>query len=174
LVIALLELLLLLGALLVMLLLEVLLLGALLVMARLELLLLELLLLLGDRLVTLLLELLLLGALLVTDLLELLLLGDRLVTLLFELRLDETLLGRLDDDLLDEDLAAEDDLEDCRLELLDLLLDRDDLAARTGSQNNKSANRIQETRKSKPYRRDFELLIFLVYIIRLLSSALTT
>jgi hypothetical protein len=142
---------LLLGALLVMALLEVLLLGARLVITLLELLL------LGARLVIDLLELLLLGARLVIDLLELLLLGARLVTLLLELRLDETLLERLDDDLLDEDLAAEDDLEDDRLDRL--LLDLD-LAAITGSQNNKRANRVQKTRKREPYRSDLLILTF--------------
>lgn len=144
-------------------LLEVLLLvlGALLVMA-----LLELLLLLGVLLVMALLEVLLLGVRLLIDLLDVLLLGARLVTLLLELLL---LLGallvtlllelRLDDDL-DEDLAAGADLEACRLELRDLLLLDRVLAAITGSQNNKSANKVQKTRKSEPSRRDSTTLIF--------------
>jgi len=90
-----------------------------------------------------------------------------------ELRLDETLLKRLDDDLLDGDLVAEDDLEACRLDQL--------LAAITGSQNNKSANRLQKTSKSKLFQRDFAtfvadfcFLIFPINIIGLLSSAFTT
>jgi len=55
--------------------------------------------------------------------------------------LDETLLERLDVGL-DEDLVAEDDLEDDRL---DLLLDLD-LAPNTGSQNNKSATKMHKRR----------------------------
>lgn len=157
-----------LGALLVITLLEVLRLGALLVMALLDVLL------LGARLVITLLEVLLLGALLVMARLDELLLGARLVidrlelllllgallvTLLLELRLDETLLERLDVGL-DEDLVTEDDLEDDRLELLDLLLLDRLFAAITGSQNNKSANRVQKTSKSEPSRRDSKILIF--------------
>ena len=156
LVIALLDVLLL-GALLVMTLLEVLLLGALLVITLLEVLL------LGVRLVIALLDVLLLGALLVMTLLEVLLLGALLVTLLLELRLDETLLDRLDDDLLDVALGAGAGLEACRvclLELRDLLLLDRVLAAITGSQNNKSANRVQKTRKSELSRRDSTTLIF--------------
>jgi len=68
------------------------------------------------------------------DLLELLLLGVRLLV-----------------DLLDEDLAAEDDFEACLLELLDLLLLDRDLAAITGSENSKRANRMQETMKNGPF-----------------------
>jgi len=100
-----------------------------------------------------LLEMLLLGVRLVIDLLEMLLLGvlltdDRLELLLDETRLEE----RLDTDL-DGALRAGADREALRLELLDLLelrLERD-LAANTGSQNNKSANRVQKTRKSEPF-----------------------
>jgi hypothetical protein len=160
--------LLLLGLRLVIDLLDMLLLGLRLVMDRLE-----LLLLLGVRLEMLLLELLLLlGDRLDMDRLDelllelLLLLGDRLVTLLLELlllglRLDDDLLElRLDDDLLDEDLDAEDDPEDLRLELLDLLLLDRDLAAITGSQNNKRANRMQKTRKKELSRRDSPILTF--------------
>ncbi|MFC1794108.1 hypothetical protein ACFL3Q_11040 [Planctomycetota bacterium] len=166
LVIALLELLLL-GLRLVMDRLEVLLLGVRLVIARLELLLLgarlviDLLdmLLLGVRLVMDRLDELLLGALLVTLLLEVLLLGVRLVVTRLELRLDETLLERLDDDL-DEDLGAGAGFEaDRLLELRDLLLLDFDLAAITGSQNNKRANRVQKARKSDPPRRDSTTLI---------------
>jgi hypothetical protein len=43
---------------------------------------------------------------------------------------------------------------------LDLLLDRDDVAAKTGSQNNKSANRVQKTKKNGPSRRDSTALSF--------------
>jgi len=154
-VMALLEILLLGARLVILLLVMLLLLGALLVM----LLLLELLLLLGALLVMTLLEVLLLGVRLVIVLLELLLLGVRLVVTRLELRLDETLLERFDDDL-EVDLGAGAGLEACRLELLDfLLLDRD-LAAITGSQNNKSANRVQKTRKSELSRRDSPILIF--------------
>ncbi|MHC4323720.1 MAG: hypothetical protein ACYSUX_05555 [Planctomycetota bacterium] len=190
---------LLLGARLVMDLLDMLLLGVLLVMDLLELLLgarlvIDLLdmLLLGVRLVIVLLELLrlvidllelLLGARLVIVLLELLLLGVRLVIVLLELLLDEILLELLDDGL-DGALGAGVGLETCRLELLDLLLDRV-LAAKTGSENNKRANKMQVTKKSELSRRDSATLrfdfcllssefCFLIYIIRLLSSAFTT
>ena len=150
--------------------LELLRLGVRLLMERLdelllEMLLLELLLLLGERLVIdrldeLLLELLLLGVLLDMDLLELLLLellllGDRLDELLPELRLDEPLLERLDDDLLEEDRDEEDDLE-----LLDLLLLDFDFDAITGSQNSKRANNTQQIRKKELSRRDPTILIF--------------
>ena len=149
---------LLLGARLVTALLDMLLLGARLVMTLLELLLLD------DRLVTALLEVFLLGVLLVTArldmlLLELLRLGALLIVDRLDVLLDETLLDRLDDDLLDEDLAVEDDLDDDRLELLDLLLERL-LAAKTGSQNNKSANKTQKTIINEPSRRDSAILIF--------------
>ena len=157
------------GARLVMLRLEVLLLGARLVIALLELLLgarlvialLELL--LGAWLVIALLELLLLGARLVIALLELLLLGALLVIALLELLLDETLLELLDDDDLDVDLGAGAGVEACwlcPLELLDLLLPDRVLAAITGSQNNKRANSMQKTKKSEPSRRDAAILTF--------------
>ena len=163
---------LLLGVRLVMDLLDMLLLGALLVIDLLELLLLVIdlldMLLLGDLLVMDRLELLLLGVRLVIDLLdklllELLLLGVRLAVTRLELRLDETLLERLDDDDLDVALGAGAGLETrrlCLLELLDLLLLDRVLAAKTGSQNNKRANKMQQTRKSEPSRRDSTTLIF--------------
>jgi hypothetical protein len=111
---------------------------------------------LGDRLVMLLLDMLLLGILLVIDLLdelllEMLLLGALLIVDRLELRLDETLLGRLDDGL-DGALGAGAGLETLWLDrpgLRDLLLERL-LAAKTGSQNNKRARNKQKTRKSKP------------------------
>lgn len=136
---------------LVMVLLDILLLGVRLLMDLLEVLL------LGVRLVIALLELLLLGVRLVMALLELLLLELRFTVARLELRLDDTLLELLEVFALDVDLDEDDDLEDCRLELLDLLLDRL-LAAKTGSQNNKRANNVQKTRKIEPSRMDFELL----------------
>jgi len=142
---------LLLGARLVIDLLDVLLLGVLLVMDLLDVLL------LGVLLVIVLLDVLLLGVRLVVTRLEVLLLGVRLAVTRLELRLDATLLERLDDDLLDVAFGAGAGFETCRVELLDLLdlllLDFV-LAAIIGSQNNKRANRMQETRKSEPSRRD--------------------
>jgi len=152
---------------LVMALLDILLLGVRLLMDLLEVLL------LGVRLVIALLELLLLGVRLVMALLELLLLELRFTVARLELRRDDTLRELLEVFALGVDLDEDDDLEDCRLELLDRLL-----AAKTGSQNNKRANNVQKTRKIEPFRMDFELLIlnlrFLIFpvnIIRLLSSA---
>jgi hypothetical protein len=122
--------------------LDMLLLGALLVMVLLEML-------LGARLVIALLDMLVLGALLVIALLEILLLGARLVMalpgLLFELRLavtrlelglDEMLLELLEEFDLGADLDEETEPEDCRLcwpEPPDLLLLERLLAAKTGS-----------------------------------------
>ncbi len=141
--------LLLLGVLLVIALLEMLLLGARLVMVLLELLRLEVLL-LGARLVMLRLDVLLLGVRLAVTLLELLLLGVRLAVTRLELRLDVV-------------LGAGAGLEACRvclLELRDLLLLDRVLAAKTGSQNNKRANSMQETMKSELSRRDSATLTF--------------
>lgn len=137
----------LLGARLVIDLLELLLLGARLAIDLLEVLL------LGARLVIDRLDVLLLGVRLVVTLLELLLLGVRLAVTRLELRLDETLLERLEGVGLDVALGAGAGLEACRvclLELRDLLLLDRVLAAKTGSQNNKRANKTQETRKSEP------------------------
>jgi hypothetical protein len=162
--------------------LDILLLGVLLVILLLELLLLEVMLLLtlGARLVIDLLDVLLLGVRLEELLLELLLLGVLLIVGRLELRLDETFLEGLEDDLLDEDRLAEDDLEDDRLDPRDLLLLERDLAANTGSQNNKSAKNTQKTSKKEPFRVLYpdscilySVFFFLFNIIRLLSSALT-
>lgn len=155
---------LLLGALLVIALLDMLLLGARLVIALLDILV------LGARFVMALLEILLLGVLFIVDLLEMLLLGARLVIallelILTELRLDETLLELLEEFTLGAalgagaDLGAGAGLEACRLELVDLLLERL-LAAKTGSQNNKRASNTQKTRKKELSRRDSEILTF--------------
>jgi hypothetical protein len=101
-----------------------------------------------------LLEMLLLGARRVIDLLEMLLLEILLLGVLLidrlELRLDEILLERLEEFT----LRAGADRETLRLERFDLLELRLDrlLAANTGSQNNKSANNVQKTRKSEPFR----------------------
>jgi hypothetical protein len=94
-------------------------------------------LLLGARLVMTRLELLLLGVRFVTTLLDVFLLELRLVIVLLELlllkfRLDEMLLELLEEFDLDIDLDEAAGLETCRLELLDLLLERL-LAAKTGS-----------------------------------------
>jgi hypothetical protein len=109
-----------------------------------------------------LLEMLLLGARLVIALLELLLLGVRLVialleTLLLGALLVVTRLELLEEVGLDVALGAGAGLEACRvclLELLDLLLLDCFVAAKTGSQNNKRANKTQETSKSEPSRRN--------------------
>lgn len=142
--------LLLLDTLLVMALPDVVLLGVRFVMALLELLM------PGARFVMVRLDVLLPGALLVTLLLEMFALGVLLVTLL----LDETLLGRLDEFALGVALGAGAGLDTCRLcrlELFDLLLDRD-LAPKTGSRNNKNVESMQKTRKSGLFRRDLEIL----------------
>jgi len=162
---------LLLGARLVIDLLEVLLLGVRLVIDLLDVLLLGVrlvidlldVLLLGVRLVMDLLDVLLLGVRLVMDLLEVLLLGVRLAVTLLELRLDATLLELFEELGLDVALGAGAGFEACRvclLELLDLLLLDRFVAAKTGSQNNKRANRMQVTRKSDLLRRACPVLTF--------------
>jgi hypothetical protein len=185
---------LLLGVRLVMALLETLLPGARLVMARLDMLLLGArlvialldILLLGARLVIALLETLLLGARLVIALLETLLLGVRLVTL----RLDETLLELLEEFALGAAFGAGAGLEACRLcrlELFDLLLDRD-VAARTGSAISAKISKKRAKNKGPKVEDSFLSSVFPVWdalrccilyavfffvtnIIRLLSSA---
>jgi hypothetical protein len=173
-----------LGARLVIALLDGLLLGVWLVMALLDVLG------LGVRLVMALLEMLLLGVRLVIALLETLLLGVRLVVTWLGLRLGETLREMLNEFDLGVATGVETGLETCRLdwlELPDLLsLDRDDLAAITGSvtsvkiSSKKAKNKGWKVEKRFPvldlcwfsvFCLLYSVFFFLVSIIRLLSSA---
>ena len=124
-------------------------------------------LLLGVRFVIDLLVMLLLGARLVIDrldelLLEILLLGVLLIVGRLELRLEEILLDLLEELALGAALGAGAGLETLwleRFDLLELRAERDDFAAKTGSQNNKTAINTQKTRKSELPRMNFVCLI---------------